>query len=238
LNEAFFTLHQGLPREGPGEPVDVRWAIEVAGTRGPVRVLDAGCGPGADLVTLAEALPEAHIEGVDVQSSFVSEAMERVSKFGNRFGVRVGEMATVRGPYALIWCASAAYFLGVTEVLARWRAALAPGGRVALSEVVWIGDDPAPVLREFWQEYPAMSDVAGLRARIAAAGYEILGERLLSETAWEAYYGPLEARIATLRRGPVTQALAEVLEDAETEIALRRQFPGDFGYLLTVVAPT
>lgn len=237
MNEAFFDLHQGLSREGPGERADVHWALATAGLSGPIRVLDAGCGPGADLVTFVEAMPEARIEGVDLQSSFVAEAAERVKRFGDRVRVRKGEMATAPGPYDLIWCAAAAYFLGITEVLARWRGALAPGGRIALSEVVWRSDDPAPVLRDFWREYPAMTDRSGVRARIEAAGYEVLGERMLAESAWAAYYQPMERRIERLRAGPVSPDLAEVLEDAETEIAMRRQFPDDYGYLLAVVAP-
>jgi len=65
----------------------------------------------------------------------------------------------------------------------------------------------------------------------------VLGERMLSEAAWQAYYGPVGARIAELCRGPVGPELAQVLDDAETEIALRRQFPGDYGYVMAVVAP-
>ena len=30
--DAFFTVHRDLEREGPGEAADVIWALEVAGT--------------------------------------------------------------------------------------------------------------------------------------------------------------------------------------------------------------
>jgi hypothetical protein len=62
---AFFTVHRDLPREGPGEPADVLWALKTAGVPGAVTVLDAACGPGADTVTLADALPDATITGMD-----------------------------------------------------------------------------------------------------------------------------------------------------------------------------
>lgn len=82
-----------------------------------------------------------------------------------------------------------------------------------------------------------MTGIGGLRARIEAAGYDILGERLLGPAAWDGYYAPIEARIAELRRGQVGPELAEVLDDQETEIALRRQYPEAYGYALSVVAP-
>jgi|GEM_PF-4683729 len=55
MSSAFFTVHRDLDREGPGEAADVHWALDVAGTPEDARILDAACGPGADMVTLAKA---------------------------------------------------------------------------------------------------------------------------------------------------------------------------------------
>lgn len=66
--DAFFTVHRDLPREGPGEAADVRWALDQLGLSGPIDVLDAACGPGADLVELADALPQARIDMLRGQS--------------------------------------------------------------------------------------------------------------------------------------------------------------------------
>lgn len=73
----FFTLHRDLPREGPGEPTDIAWALAEGGIGGAIRVVDAGCGPGADLVLLAEALPDARFEGVEMHAPFVGAAQAR-----------------------------------------------------------------------------------------------------------------------------------------------------------------
>lgn len=70
--DAPFAPHRDLPREGPRTARDVRWALSVAGR--PARAIDAGCGPGADTVTLAEALPEARTEAVDWTPHFVAGA--------------------------------------------------------------------------------------------------------------------------------------------------------------------
>ena len=47
---AFFTVHCDLPREGPGEAADVLWALGHLNAGGPLDVMDAACGPGADLI--------------------------------------------------------------------------------------------------------------------------------------------------------------------------------------------
>ncbi|MFV0361224.1 class I SAM-dependent methyltransferase [Tropicimonas sp.] len=236
--ESFFVLHRDLPREGPGEPQDVAWATEVAGTRGNCRVCDAGCGPGADTETLAALLPEARIDAFDLYPQFVAAAAARCARFGARVSARVGSMADLSGPYDLIWSAGAVYFLGVTEALARWRPALAEGGRVAFSEPVLLdAAENNRAVRDFWADYPAITDRAGIEARIRAAGYRVLGGRLIVGAAWEAYYLPQEARIAGLRASAVPEALEPVLREAEAEIANWRAAPDRIAYLLSVVAP-
>ncbi|WP_074218771.1 hypothetical protein [Rhodovulum sp. ES.010] len=82
-----------------------------------------------------------------------------------------------------------------------------------------------------------MMNVAGLSAQIHAAGFEILGQRPLSDGAWEAYFGPMEARIDTLRLG-ADAALACVLDEAEAETATCwRARRAELGSLLSVMCP-
>ena len=169
--EAFLTLHREMTRQGPGTPEDLRWALSQIALPEHPRVIDAACGPGADLVTLAEALPLAQIEGIDQLDHLVAEARQAVARFSN-VSIKVGDMAALTGPYDLIWCAGALYFLGVTEGLTAWRRALVAGGVVAFSEPVLDTDAPKAA-REFWAEYPAVTDLNGIRARVEAAGFEV-----------------------------------------------------------------
>lgn len=54
LHDAFFALHHGLPRQGPGSDTTTRHLLSLAG---PLperpRVLDLGCGPGRSALLLA-----------------------------------------------------------------------------------------------------------------------------------------------------------------------------------------
>lgn len=233
----FFTLHRDLPREGPGEPADVHWALAEAGLAGAVRVIDAACGPGADLVTLAEALPDAQIEGVDLQAHFVAAAQDRVAAFGPRVSVRQGDMAVLDGPADLIWCAGAVYFLGISAALAAWAPVLAPRGHICFSEPVYVTDPPSAAAQRFWSsEGVDVTTRDGLAAKVKAAGFRTVAARTLAPSAWAAYYVPQAARIEALRPGAAPD-LARVLEAAAQEFALWRTAPEEITYAQLLVAP-
>ncbi|MBU1742495.1 MAG: class I SAM-dependent methyltransferase, partial [Proteobacteria bacterium] len=52
--EAFFTLHQDIPREGPGSDTATRQAINrLPALPEKPAVLDLGCGPGKQTLVLA-----------------------------------------------------------------------------------------------------------------------------------------------------------------------------------------
>ncbi len=232
---SFFTLHRDLPREGPGQAEDVHWALYAAAVPEEARIADLACGPGADTRTLAKARPRARIEAVDRMAHFAAAARAATAPWAGRVTVRVGDMAQVSGPYDLIWCAGGLYFLGVTEGLRLWRAALAPGGLVAFSEPC-LPPRPSAAARAFWAGYPAVTGIGGIRERVAAAGYRVLGERMVIGAAFRDYYEPLARRIALLRPG-AEPALAAVLDAAEAEIARWHAAPDDIAYALMVVAP-
>ena len=78
MDDAFFTLHQGLDREGPGEPADIAWVAEVVGLKPDARICDAACGPGGDIPALLQAAPEGRITAVDLHKPFIDEVLGRV----------------------------------------------------------------------------------------------------------------------------------------------------------------
>lgn len=235
MTNAFFTLYQSLDREGPGEPADVAWAAEVLGLATDARICDAGCGSGADVPALLAAAPEGRITAVDSHGPFIDELLLRIDA-DPRVTAYKGNMAKLKGPYDLIWSAGALYFLGIEKGLKAWRPALAKGGAVAFSEPCLFTHAPSEATRRFWAEYPGVTDAAGIDAQIRAAGFETIATRRLSDAAWEAYYRPLEARVAMLRPGADAE-LAAVLDAAQTEIETFRAARAETGYLLSVVRP-
>lgn len=234
MTPEFFEVHKDLPRQGPGLPEDVHWALDHVAA--PARVLDAGCGPGADTFTLATALPEARIEAVEMHAPFAEEAAARCAGFGARVVARPGDMYAQPGPYDLIWCAGAAYFGGVTASLTAWRKALAPDGTVAFSHPV-LAADASPAAQAFWAEYPEITDHAGLMRQIAEARYQAIATRPIIGAGWAAYYTPMQARIDGLLARSPSEALKQACSEAQAEIDRWRAAEAEICYLLVVSRP-
>ncbi len=234
---AFFTLHRDLVREGPGVPEDVAWAASLADVAADARIADVACGPGGDIAALLDAAPQGHVTALDKTAHYVEAARENW-RDDPRVTVLRADMAAIANSYDLIWCAGAVYFMGVEAALGAWRKSLGKGGVIAFSEACWFTDTPSARAEALWaRDYPAMTDTAGITAQIASAGYEVLGQRRLSDAAWEAYFTPLDARIAALRTRGADPALAQVLDEAEEEAACWRAHRDEYGYLLSVVRP-
>lgn len=234
--DAFFKLHCDLPREGPGAQQDVAWAAKILTLSDTARIADVACGPGGDIAALLEAAPKGHVTALDKTAHFVTAAREA---WGNdpRVTVLKADMKVIANPYDLIWCAGAVYFMGVETALRAWRKSLRPQGAIAFSEACWFTDTPSARAKAYWnREYPTMTNEAGITAQIEAAGYRIIAQQRLGDSAWEAFFTPLEARIAVLRDA-ADAALASVLDEATGEIDCWRAHRDEFGYLLSVVAP-
>lgn len=233
-DEAFLMVHAQMARQGPGHADDVLWALERLGTPDEARIVDAGCGPGADCVTLAQARPQAQIEGIEALEHLADEARERCRALAN-VTIRQRDMTRILGTADLIWCAGALYFLGVTEGLRGWREALTPQGAVAFSEPV-LPEGAGEGARKFWADYPAITDLDGIAARVQAAGFTVLDHRLVQDAAWADYYVGLEERIAELRPG-AEAVLAEVLDAEQGEIDTWRAAPDEIAYALVLAVP-
>lgn len=66
----FFELFSGLPRQGPGDGASTERALALVPPLGSAsRVLDIGCGTGAQTRVLARSTP-AHITEIDSHAPF------------------------------------------------------------------------------------------------------------------------------------------------------------------------
>ena len=235
LPEAFFVVHRGLDREGPGEAADVAWALDVARTPAEARILDAACGPGADTVTLAQARTEAEIDAIEITPHFVEETRARVAPFRDRVTVTEGSYLDLDGQYDLIWCAGAVYFHGITEVLSAWAPHVAPGGAVAFSEPSWMIAPPSDAAKAFWADEYAPKSLAEIEAEIHAAGWGVLGQRWVVDEPWAAYYGPMSARLDRLEENDQPPDVTDVIRESRSEIARWQAAREEIAYSLFVV---
>ncbi len=233
LPPEFLELYGALPRQGPGNRASLDRAMQVIRPAKDAACLDAGCGVGADISGLLAHVPDGSVDGFEFYPEFAEWAARKNSD--PRVRVRTGDMLELDATYDLIWSMGAVYIPGVNTALRRWKPHLGPGGKIAFSEIVWLTDTPPIEAQDFWASYPAMTHLGGIETICRDEGYRVLDRTVLPDDAWEAYYHPLEARIAECRKGTCSEALTAVMDEAEAEIALWRAHRRAFGYGLFVV---
>ena len=239
----FFELFSGLPRQGPGTAAVTRRALGLVPDVGPAtRVLDVGCGTGAQTLVLAESSP-ARIVAVDNHPPFVDELNRKARDRGlaDRLEARVADMRELDfadGAFDLIWCEGAIYNVGVEAGLRDWRRLLRPGGHVAFTDACWRKPDPPAECAAFWnREYPAIRGTSALLKAVEACGYETVGHFPLPASAWwDDYYRPLQDNVTAFRRryhdAPDARELAD---QCQNEIDVWHAYSEFYGYEFVVL---
>lgn len=239
----FHEIYEALPRQGPGSRESTERALRMLPTlTADQRLLDIGCGSGAQTLDIARAT-QAQIFAVDRHEPFVVQLRARARSMGleARVGAEVGDMAALRfpdGSFDVVWSEGAIFILGFARGLAEWRRLLVPGGHLVISEFCWLRDDPPAELREMFLDGGASDagDLAARRRAIEANGYRLLGDFVLPDVAWwENYYVPLAEVLTRFRAAHADDPEAlQVAARCAREIELYRSHPGVYGYVFFI----
>lgn len=135
------------------------------------RVLDAGCGPGVDLATFADAGLDP--VGVDLSPSLLRLAREQVPA-ATLFRMDLRELGFRQNSFDGVWACASLVHVPKTDAEATLRGferVLADGGRLFVSVKRRVGDESAvPDDRRFFVAYEP-DELAGLAE---SAGFETL----------------------------------------------------------------
>jgi SAM-dependent methyltransferase len=239
----FYEIYEAMPRQGPGDRESTERALRFLPPLTPgKRILDIGCGSGAQTIDLARAT-EARIIAVDNHPPFVAQLATRAGQLhlDARITAQIEDMNDL--PFAewsfdVIWSEGAIFIMGFAQGLAAWRRLLAPGGYLVVSEFCWFCEDPPEELKAiFMDECHEAGDVTARRKAITATGYRLLGDFALPEVGWwENYYLPLGRRLERFRESHAgdEEALA-VAARSQNEIDLYRKHSGAFGYVFFIM---
>jgi ubiquinone/menaquinone biosynthesis C-methylase UbiE len=242
LIELLIALHDGLPRQGPGDAASTRRALALcAGLPTAPEILDIGCGTGAQTLTLAAATT-GRITALDRSLVFLRSLCRAATDRGwsSRVQVCQGDMRALpfrEARFDLIWSEGAIYIMGFDAGLTQWRSWVKPGGYLAVSELSWFRSDRPAELKAFLDvEYPALRSVAANLAAASEGGWQVVGHFPLPWSAWQAYYDPLRERLPVFRTAHAGDADAQTVADlTESEMALMARYAEDCGYAFYVL---
>ena len=232
-------LHRPAERQGPGGDAETKLAIDLAGLdrSRPLKIADIGCGTGASTILLAKEL-DADITAVDFLSEFLDELQVRASNHGledriTTLNCSMDALPFAEGEFDIIWSEGAVYNIGFEAGVLAWSRFLKPGGKLIVSEIIWLSSTRPEELQSYWEtEYPEI-DVASTKIGLLERhGYSPQGYFVLPVHCWlENYYRPVQSRFDAFlqRHGHSDQAKAVV--DAERhEIALYEKFQDYYSY--------
>jgi ubiquinone/menaquinone biosynthesis C-methylase UbiE len=236
-----------LPQLAPGNDAGTRRALELlygpglAGAPADMRILDLGCGNGAQTLRLATELG-GRVTAVDNHRPFLDELERRAAARGlaDRIETRCADMTALEPGdeiFDLVWAEGSAYVMGIPEALRAWRAFLKPGGAVGFTELTWLEEGAPKECREFFaSEYPRMADVASHLATVEACGYDLVGRFTLPESAWWGpYYDPLTERLDGYEPPDDSEETRAVLAMVRREIEMYRRYSRWYGYVFLLL---
>ena len=241
--EFFWKIHSGLPREGPGDNETTRKAyMMLKGLPEKPRIIDIGCGPGMQTVSLAK-LSGGHIVALDFNEPFLEQLRKTLQREGLADVVTPvkGDMCNLEfadGSFDVVWCEGAIFVIGFEKGLREWRRLLAPKGYVVVSELAWLQQDVPDEAEEYIKhEYPAIKTLKENIEVVQKSGYRLIGNFVLpAKSWWSNYYGPIEAKLPSLkaRYGGDEEAM-QVIKMQEIECEMFRKYSDYYGYVFYIM---
>lgn len=230
-------LFEGLPRRGPGSEASTLRALAFCPLPPDPVVADLGCGSGASTLVLAREL-KVPVRAVD-GDGLALDTLWRLAEAQGLLPLVQPHCADLRDPgippasLDLLWAEGSIGHLGWEVGLPLWRDGVRPGGLLALTDAVWLTENPPEEARALWDpEYPTMGTLAQNLDIARRAGLGCLNHFVLPPEDWRAYFGPVLDRMAGLGEDP---ALAEVAAGLRHEADVYDRCQASYGYVFFIL---
>ena len=237
----FFEVFEDLPRQGPGcRAATLRALSRLKDLPEKPAVLDIGCGCGMQTQILAQEL-RTKILAIDNHRPMLDH-LDRATEWSG-LEIETRELSMIDMPFDeqsfdLLWCEGSIFIIGLERGLKDFRAYLKPGGYLAFTEMCWFTDQPAAEAQAFFDKvYPDIRPVDAVRTMAVAAGYRLIEDFNLPDSAWwDDYYTPMLERVKALKVKNAGIAEAEaVYAQCEAEAEIFRRYSEHYGYTFFVL---
>jgi ubiquinone/menaquinone biosynthesis C-methylase UbiE len=189
LNRAEYWLMNNPVRASIQRHYEARRLLRLGGAMQGGRALEVGCGRGVGSQLILEFFGADTVDAFDLDPRMVAQAQARMSAYGSRARIWVGDASAISAPDATY---DAVFDFGIIHHIPEWRRALAevhrvlkPGGRFYAEEVL----KPFilhPIIRRVL-EHPLEDrfDAAGFSRELEASGLEpIATDELWGSFGW------------------------------------------------------
>lgn len=239
-DDAFWLIHEGLPRQGTGSDDTTKKLLDIANSKGNLReAIDMGCGPGRAVLLLAASGIE--VTAIDTHQPFLEELRNNAHTKGLESKIKIENISMNKIPYPdasfdLVWSEGTAYIIGWQMVLTQWKRLLKPRGKLVVTDCFWLTDDRSPDAVKFWEADPLMMTVEKAKGVAKDSGYSVESTYMQPESDWfDEYYYPLEQKVKKLK-GSSDPYLQEVLAMTTFEIDVRRKYGNEYGHVAFILS--
>ncbi|WP_144970834.1 SAM-dependent methyltransferase [Bremerella volcania] len=230
-------LFLGLERMSPGSQETTAGAFQIAAQDRDIRkVVEFGCGSGISTIALAR-LSGASVIAVDNSAPFLSQLKQKVERTGLQQQIKVQEQSMDAAwpeetQFDLIWSEGSAYAIGLENALKRWRALLPPGGRIVLSDLIWIDPQPDAEVQDFWKNQgETLRYRDDTRKLFVSQGYQVIDDFVFSDQDWRNYYQPLKTHLPRWKSMYSDAETAGIVDQMfQEEMRMYDQFGSQYGY--------
>lgn len=243
LIDLIIDFHQDALRLGPGSDEETERALSfIDNLNKDAKILDLGCGTGAQTMVLAEKTT-ARIVAVDLFPQFLGKLEEKIQGRNLETRIKIEKGSMLELPYHdqefdVIWAEGSIYNMGFAKGLQEWKRLLKPGGYMAVSEISWLTATRPTEVEEYWtKNYAEIDTISNKIKVIEESGYLPVAHFVLPEDCWvENYYQPiLERSEAFVQKYNYQEEVRAFIEAGRQEADVYARFKDYYSYVFYII---